>query len=305
MEIATLLSILFFPLIKKKYKTQLIYKLKNILIKIKIFSSIIMFGYKNKNNNTELVCTIFSILYFILCTFLMVIIQVIIECNQYNNQNIILNDIMFKLFPVNIYKSEELIELLVNISVIYVIIRAFWEKNTKHRLFQQAFITIGTVYILRAVVLSSTQLPNPYKQCNSMINTDTPILINILSVMMKLKRTCSDVLFSGHAMTMTLLILLARDFFSDMEYLIMGVYSISTCVLIIISKFHYTVDVVIGIIITFLIYSSISMIASSEYNSLRSQWFPIKSLVKNLIPSSRFSKTSKTDYLQPFNYNAI
>lgn len=244
-------------------------------------------------NLIELKSTMYSLLYFLTCTIIMVFIQILAEFDSQSNKDIILDDIFFQFFSNGIYNSEELIECMVNISVIYAIIRVFFNKNNRNRFFQHAFITIGTTYILRGIILSVTRLPNPYKSCEFQLDVKQNIIINILSVMFKIKKTCSDVLFSGYGSTLTLLTLLSNSYFHNIETYIIMIYSLITSFLIIISRFHYSVDVIVGIIITYLLYTSIDLVSNSNYNDIEYIWFPLKPLIKNLIPSSNYSKTSK------------
>lgn len=98
----------------------------------------------------------------------------------------------------------------------------------------------GTLMLIRGICFSSTLLPDSSQMCS---------LSNHFG-------GCFDLLFSGHSTIMflsTLLLIQYFPSFSRYKILLHGNVSL-TCILIILCRNHYTIDVVISVILTYLIW---------------------------------------------------
>jgi hypothetical protein len=147
----------------------------------------------------------------------------------------------------------------------------------------------GTCFLLRSLTIMATILPNPYDTCVNSSKDDEIPMIEAFKVMLGVRITCGDVLYSGHAANFTLMGLIwqqygrgfvsSESFFNkrasftaDMDVSInqdvsqiqkytsewyTGVLLPRLCwvvasigyLIIIACRFHYTVDVLVGIVV--------------------------------------------------------
>ncbi len=204
----------------------------------------------------QMTATLLSLAYFFGCAYIMVLFQLSIEFKEEEpeNSNHILGDVLFDVLPY-IKNSEKLVEILINVALLYTLGRLFtFPASKRHEILQHALTTAGTVYLFRGVTLALTPLPNPFPNCESGLHPENPMMFNALLVVLKLKRTCKDVLFSGHAMSLTLCILVVHKYYTKSEFIGMGVYCCIGYLLVVATKFHYSVDVELGIVITVLVF---------------------------------------------------
>lgn len=183
-------------------------------------------------------------IYFIICTYIMIMFQLSIEFKA--PKQVILYDSLFNFFR-EIPDSEGIIEMLVNVTFIYTIARiCMLGKSVRIIAICHVLLTVGTCYILRGVILSSTLLPNPFPNCDSMLDQKHPLLFNAFLVLIKFRRTCNDVMFSGHSMSLVVFSCISWYYFKRIEALIVSFVSFIAAIFIISARFHYTCDVLIG-----------------------------------------------------------
>jgi hypothetical protein len=98
----------------------------------------------------------------------------------------------------------------------------------------------GTLFYLRPILFSVTLLPDSSQMC----------------LVSKSIGSCFDLIFSGHSSIMFLSTYLLRDYFfiSSAYYYSLQLNNLLTSFLIILSRNHYTVDVLLAIIITHFVY---------------------------------------------------
>ena len=148
----------------------------------------------------------------------------------------------------------------------------------------------GTCFLLRSITIMATILPNPFDACVNASRDDEIPALEAIKVMLGLRHTCGDVLYSGHAANFTLMALIWQEYgpgyvagqnhplgasilprtFSSSEVsedehqmepyskewlackffpgifwavALLGYFIIIAC------RFHYTVDVLVGIVV--------------------------------------------------------
>jgi hypothetical protein len=146
----------------------------------------------------------------------------------------------------------------------------------RRRLFIQ-----GVIFVLRAVSISVTPLPNPYPFCQAPAQ-QSGAGITALLIMLGLVKTCNDVMFSGHAVSITLSALFLywhadfdrfrggsiRDSWLRVVLVVSKVVIVigwmAGLLTVVGTKFHYSLDVFIGALIaalTFLLlYTAIAFV---------------------------------------------
>jgi hypothetical protein len=150
----------------------------------------------------------------------------------------------------------------------------------------------GTCFLLRSITIMATILPNPYDTCVNMSRDDEIPVWEALKVMLGMRITCGDVLYSGHAANFTLMALIWQEYgvgfasspqaekrgsvsnafaldvsispdaqieiirkYSQEWYTgvllprIFWIVAVLGYFIIIACRFHYTVDVVVGIVV--------------------------------------------------------
>jgi hypothetical protein len=102
------------------------------------------------------------------------------------------------------------------------------------------FTKHGVLMLLRGIFFTSTLLPDSSQMCS----TSTHI------------GSCFDLIFSGHSTIMYLCSYIINEFFyiSRTVYSLIHLNNLITCFFIITCRNHYTIDVLISIVLTHLIY---------------------------------------------------
>ena len=130
-------------------------------------------------------------------------------------------------------------------------------KDQKFNVFRRFVTVTSMLYWLRSLCVISTQLPNPFQ-------TDDPkyhykwskdIVYEALLVLLRIKATNNDVFFSGHTVMITMCAL-TLETYSRRYWLIWSFWTIAlfTLYVIIATKFHYTIDVVIAFALSVIIW---------------------------------------------------
>jgi hypothetical protein len=98
----------------------------------------------------------------------------------------------------------------------------------------------GLLMALRALFFSSTLLPDSSQMCK-----ESP-----------LPGSCFDLIFSGHSTVILLTTYILRDYYnlSGVKFHLLQLVNLITCIMIVACRNHYTVDVLVSIIITDYVY---------------------------------------------------
>ena len=134
---------------------------------------------------------------------------------------------IFHFIPIMLLGCCWLYNLFENIQISNDALEIFFSKH-------------GTLFYLRPLLFSSTLLPDSSQNC----------------IQNRSLGSCFDLIFSGHASIMYLCTYILRDIFKigALLYYTLQFNNIFTSFLIIICRNHYTVDVLLAIIITHFVY---------------------------------------------------
>ncbi len=194
----------------------------------------------------------------------------------------VLPDLGFDLLPV--LREAWLADVWVGAVLLLVVVR-FLVRAERRRLFRRWLTCLGCVFLLRAVSIIVTVLPNPLSSCVTTA-TGNPFKEGIL-IVFQVHRTCSDVFFSGHASNLTLAALVFHSSSHKAGHSLVdldpygwafcsgkplttpdqsdvlrcsaakiGVWSLAIVgyFLIIATRFHYTLDVLLGVALSCLVF---------------------------------------------------
>lgn len=180
----------------------------------------------------------FVILFAIIVMIVYILSQNYIHDDNKMNCKVPLYDIIHSITP-DLNQYEYLINVIILILFIYVVVfeRKYFEWYT--------FIYIFLIIILlRSVISVVTILPSSHPSCTNGSNG-----MNFLSYF---TGGCNDKIFSGHMALLLLLLLLIKC--QKWKKILIGVlYGI----LLIITRSHYTVDIIVSIIVTLFVYVSV------------------------------------------------
>jgi len=137
------------------------------------------------------------------------------------------------------------------------------------------FLIWGCLWAFRGIVIVSTVMPNPEKTCKPAItfpdNVFLEALANMPFVFWKAEVTCEDVIFSGHAVAMTLATMVSLHYAERapwpqfQAWYVPGPLLFKTALvtnllvgffIIIVSKTHYTSDVLLGFMVAALAFQA-------------------------------------------------
>ena len=158
----------------------------------------------------------------------------------------ILPDIIQNNVPV--FDFIDVINVLIAVSVavesILVIVFQRWTV-----VLRRVFVIYGTLLLLRNITMVSTLLPDPHAKCASKSQDGDHINITKSLKMIFKGTTCGDLIFSGHELGLLIPALVHSHYFSDRLSIMFYLIAVCGAFLIVISRMHYSIDVIISIIV--------------------------------------------------------
>ncbi|KAF4673655.1 hypothetical protein FOL46_006768 [Perkinsus olseni] len=70
----------------------------------------------------------------------------------------------------------------------------------------------GSVFLLRSATIIVTLLPPPYQLCVNVSSPDENVFLEAVKIVLGIRFTCGDILFSGHAANFTLMALIWSEY---------------------------------------------------------------------------------------------
>ena len=149
----------------------------------------------------------------------------------------------------------------------------------------RALLVLGSVYLVRSLSLMLTILPDPSLSCVSDAIAGSPgenLFFEALRSTVQLRKNCGDMIFSGH----TSLMITSSLFFS--RYLDGVIHSpllriaglsicwlvvLGGCLSIIITRLHYTIDVVVAIFAVTMIFRYYHYLVTLPFRNKMVAWF--------------------------------
>ncbi|EEC18287.1 phosphatidylcholine:ceramide cholinephosphotransferase 2 [Ixodes scapularis] len=203
-----------------------------------------------------------------------------------------LPDVFFDLFPPLDWAldvSEVIIIVCIWSTLLLLLIHRY-----RWIILQRVFLIMGLLYFMRSITMFVTQVPvaSTTYYCSPKANTTNPLLIlkrvaQLLSgfgLSINGQHTfCGDYIYSGHTVILTLAYLVVREYSPQRCKVVHITYLTLSCVgilMVLLSRGHYTVDVVIGYYVTtrlFWVYHTLannqSLKNPSQNNYLARAWW--------------------------------
>lgn len=191
---------------------------------------------------------------------------------EYENDKI-LQDIGFQIIPYNCPKSPTNIQtLIIKYNLIINLVVCIFNNDGMFRIQRFMHVTSCT-FILRGITISVTSYPSPNPVCDDETKHFWGEKGYVYVAMSSLPtKACGDLMFSGHTAMLTLLLLFEYNYdiwpkinaikIIQLAKTLIGYYSIISC------RSHYTSDVIVGIIVTVLLFiTSQTYFPTSKYIS--------------------------------------
>jgi NhaP-type Na+/H+ or K+/H+ antiporter len=121
---------------------------------------------------------------------------------------------------------------------------------------QRLLLITGILYIIRAITISVTTLPPPNPNCQPKYARDAVSYAEYAMGQIIGDFTCTDLIFSGHTLTL-MIAALTIDWYFSYRFMVPLFYLLAVVgtLTIVASRMHYTVDVVLSWILCFVVYN--------------------------------------------------
>ena len=140
-------------------------------------------------------------------------------------------------------------------------------KKQKLPIFRRFFTITSIMYLLRSICVLSTQLPNPFQTDDPLYHQkwSSNIGYEALLALLRIKATNNDVFFSGHTILISMCAMMLSTYCRRKWMIaLFWLYALFVLYVIIATKFHYTIDVVIGFALTVIIWKCYHLALSVE-----------------------------------------
>jgi len=148
-----------------------------------------------------------------------------------------LYDMTHKILP-DLHKYHVIINIIPIILIIYLFI-----DNNGSNVFRDVLFILPVVFIIRALTIMSTILPK-----HELCVAENNIISNFIN-----GGGCYDKVFSGHTSFVAIFTLSMYDN-KLIDILSFSIINIINCLLLLITRAHYTVDIILGLVISYLVY---------------------------------------------------
>nr|CCA25063.1 transmembrane protein putative [Albugo laibachii Nc14] len=190
-----------------------------------------------------------------------------------------LHDLGFMLVPEQALHSpwRPISDVLTSLVPVFFFIQSFWLPRENRCRILTSFFRIGTAsYFFRMCTISLTSLPGPAPHCRPGYVEYRPPetwidIVTLVGPIYGNYKSCGDLIFSGHmAFSTTAVLLYLRVLdryhtgFSRARWIVGAIYLIGLSALLLAGRKHYTVDVVLGV-----------LIASLSYFHFEHGWIPL------------------------------
>ncbi|KAJ1677239.1 hypothetical protein EV182_006578, partial [Spiromyces aspiralis] len=206
----------------------------------------------------ELALTLLAIISMFLVITWMLVLQQISDSRLHPRNRHPLNDLGFDLLP-HIHHVNAAIDSVVDSAGVLAVLgntvlAAGWRMRVVF--LRRIAWMVAILYFLRSLTLVVTTLPTPLVECEPTYHRGWAGYLNGAWDQITGRRlTCTDCIFSGHSMTLTLSFLMWLH--HARHWLFVAIAFAQTTVglfLIIASHFHYSIDVLLAVVLTLFVY---------------------------------------------------
>jgi len=184
--------------------------------------------------------------FYCFCLYIMSV-TVVVAGMRYPRQSVELPDLGFYILPaVNKAKYPDHILL---ICLFTSLIRFIFHRKGL-TIIRRFMVIHGITALLRCVTLVATSYPDPSFACADYKPADNPTLFWKTTVVNNLNYTCGDLMPSGHTLFFIIMALMWQRYCNFAEKCVFWVLSMAGCLALVVTRLHYTNDVLIAIYIS-------------------------------------------------------
>lgn len=204
-----------------------------------------------------------EIFFLVLLCIITVVAGILSTWHTWNNQPETepLPDIFLDILPDLSHIETPVVNYIVLVQLTLAVI-SLPTENRWQRVGQYILIQ-SVINTFRSITVASTSLPNihVYPYCEKRPDN----FFQVLSYMIRYG-TCSDYMFSGHTATSTLIWLITRKFATREWYKwTIGILVDVMIVFLLLQRWHYTVDIIIAIVLTWFIFVTYYRFETNKY----------------------------------------
>jgi hypothetical protein len=203
-------------------------------------------------NRRDLAKTVLALIYFGVSLYIMCISNAIsdrLNINAYVEpaMKVVLPDPLMQNFAPyfdRLHIHWDVNDLMLTVFIIITFVRFSFIGNTTCTILRRMLMTWGTCQFLRAFTVDMTILPNPYPYCLPHIENN--VFLHAFYIATRQRVSCGDVFFSGHTVSYTMCMLVWLRYSHDLLRVLAPAVSFSGMIIIILSRYHYAIDVIAG-----------------------------------------------------------
>ncbi|KAI9136277.1 PAP2 superfamily C-terminal-domain-containing protein [Paraphysoderma sedebokerense] len=219
----------------------------------------------------ELLRTIFSVLFLCATSVAMVFCQIVSDQRWKSAPP--LQDAVLDVVEPESTKLVWLADLMVYpFPVVTLLVFGIFVKSPENLIIWRRFFWLmGFLYFVRGILISVTTIPSPIGLACRVIQAEKVggTFSLVMSILSGRYKNCTDMIFSGHTAVLVSCLLTWQLYISSKPLLVyLYLHTFVGIYFILVSRLHYTVDVILGVLITYssyAIYFSIVGYATTKY----------------------------------------
>jgi membrane-associated phospholipid phosphatase len=185
-----------------------------------------------------------AVVVFYLFSLYIMSVTVVVAGMRYPRQGGELPDLGFAVLPA--LHKEQYPNKILMICLFCSLVRFIFHR--KGITMMRRFMAIHAITaLLRCVTLVATSYPDPSFVCRDYQPADNPTIFWKTTVYNNLSMTCGDLMPSGHTLFFIILALIWHRYCNFAEKCIFWVLSLAGCLSLIVTRLHYTNDVLIAV----------------------------------------------------------
>jgi len=210
----------------------------------------------------------FLVMGFYLLSLFMMSVMIVVAGIRYPKQSEVLPDLGFDLTPA--VHSSRIPNTILTIGIVSTALRMTFHKKGI-TILRRFMVVHAITALMRGLTMVATSYPDPSLVCN---NYEPPSSFSLFwqhTLVSNLDYTCGDLMFSGHTLFYVIIGLLWHKYTYLVEKCVMWFVCLLGCVSLIVTRLHYTNDVIIAAYFAATTWYIYHMYATDPV--YRKQWF--------------------------------
>jgi len=207
-----------------------------------------------------LIRTLLVMGFYLVCLYIMSVMNVVAGI-RYPKKSEVLPDVGFDILPA--VHENSIPNTILTVSIVCTAIRLVMHQKGI-TILRRFMIVHGITALMRGLTMVATSYPDPSLVCH---DYEPPSSTSLFwhTTLVSMKLTCGDLMFSGHTILFVLIGLLWHKYTRMLGKCIFWFISWLGCVSLIITRLHYTNDVLVA--------SYVAVTTWNLYHEHKDQWF--------------------------------